>query len=261
MPNEIEKHLLPEEKELQLKQKELDNLSEILAVKELELNDLIFEINRFSARYYSTVLARYQILDELKAQIAEIIANKAPHNFKLKQKAEEAKQQAQETKEEAEAFSESAKDKTDFNHTSEELEKLYRTAARTVHPDKAANEKDRLLRERLMKEANKAYEKGDTEKLKSVLEEYKSSPESVYGEGPGAELIRIIRIISQVKKRIEQIELEINEYKLGKIYEIILKVKEAEKEGKDYLKAVAKKVDAEIQAYQEELANLLKKAV
>ena len=261
MPNEIEKRLLPEERELLIKQKELESLSEVLAAKELELNDLIFEINRFSARYYSTILVKYQILDDLKAAIAEIIANKDPQNLNLKQKAGEARKQAQETKEESEAFSDSAKKEKDFIHPTDEMKKFYRTAAKAIHPDKAFNEKDRLLREKLMKEANEAYEKGDIDKLQKVLEEYKSSPESVSGEGTGAELIRIIRIIAQVEKRIEQIEQEIDEYKLGKMYEIMQKVKEAEKEGKDYLKTVAKKIDEEIHAYREELADLIKEAV
>lgn len=52
------------------------------------------------------------------------------------------------------------------------LKELYLEAVNRVHPDRAANEADRALRERLMKEANAAFERGDAETLRKVLEEY-----------------------------------------------------------------------------------------
>ena len=49
----------------------------------------------------------------------------------------------------------------------------------------------------LMTEANAAYERGDAETLRRILEEYESSPESVKGVGVAADLVRVIRQIKQ----------------------------------------------------------------
>ena len=53
------------------------------------------------------------------------------------------------------------------------LRELYLEVVNKIHPDRAANEADLALRERLMKEANAAFERGDAETLQRVLEEYK----------------------------------------------------------------------------------------
>ena len=55
---------------------------------------------------------------------------------------------------------------------SPELRELYLAVVNKIHPDRAANEADLALRERLMKEANAAFERGDAERLRRVLEQY-----------------------------------------------------------------------------------------
>ena len=55
------------------------------------------------------------------------------------------------------------------------LREQYLDVVNQIHPDRAANEADLALRERLMKEANAAFERGDTETLHRVLEEYRST--------------------------------------------------------------------------------------
>jgi hypothetical protein len=54
------------------------------------------------------------------------------------------------------------------------LRELYLDVVKQIHPDHASSEADRVLRERLTKEANAAYERDDDETLRRVLEEYKS---------------------------------------------------------------------------------------
>ena len=58
--------------------------------------------------------------------------------------------------------------------SSSELRELYLGVANQIHPDRAANERDLALRERLMKDANAAFERGDADTLRRVLEEYRS---------------------------------------------------------------------------------------
>jgi hypothetical protein len=55
------------------------------------------------------------------------------------------------------------------------LRELYLEVANTIHPDRASSEADLSLRERLMKEANLAFERGDAKMLRRVLEEYRGA--------------------------------------------------------------------------------------
>lgn len=52
---------------------------------------------------------------------------------------------------------------------------LYLEVVNNIHPDRATNKLDLALRERLMKAANAAFERGDAESLRKILEEYKSA--------------------------------------------------------------------------------------
>lgn len=55
------------------------------------------------------------------------------------------------------------------------LRELYLDVVKHIHPDRAANEADRTLRERLTKDANVAFSQGDVGRLRSILEEYSCS--------------------------------------------------------------------------------------
>jgi len=55
------------------------------------------------------------------------------------------------------------------------LREQYLEVVNNIHPDRAANEADLALRERLTKEANAAFERGDAETLRRVLEEYRGA--------------------------------------------------------------------------------------
>jgi len=52
------------------------------------------------------------------------------------------------------------------------LRELYLEVVKQIHPDRALNEQDEALRERLMKEANAAFKRGDTNDLRRILQEY-----------------------------------------------------------------------------------------
>jgi hypothetical protein len=61
---------------------------------------------------------------------------------------------------------------------SPDLRSLYLETVNRIHPDRASSEEDRTVRERLMKEANAAFERGDAATLRRVLEEYRSTAKS-----------------------------------------------------------------------------------
>jgi hypothetical protein len=108
------------------------------------------------------------------------------------------------------------------------------------------DEADRAQRERLMAEANRAYQRGDVDALRRILEEYEASPESVQGTGVAADLIRVIRQIKQLQKRLVQIELEITSLGASDIAKLKVKAEEVSKQGGNLLAEMAQDVKGRI---------------
>ena len=246
----------PEEAELSGKKAELKELSDILADKELDLEDLKLTIMKFQHRYYSEVGKKYVELDELRAQIAELKSRQRPQDHKMSREAIKARTQARKVAEEyADSDIESQTDsKTD--EESAEAKSLYRKIASIIHPDKTIDDNSRHLRTRLMAELNEAYARKDIAKMQDILDKWYESPETVSGEGTGAELVRTIRAIAQIKRRISEIETEISGIMISDIYELMVKVHGADLVGRNILAEMSVCIDTEIQDARNELAGL-----
>jgi len=253
MSTEIVHRQTPEEEELARKRAELDALEAELAERELDLATLLSELHRFELHYLRVVGVRYAELDELQAQIAEARARQTPDDPLARQEATKARARAEESAETAGAAKGRAPELR--FQPSEKLRKLFREVARCVHPDLATSEEERARRTRLMAEANGAYEKGDEARLEAILREWETSPESVPGEGPGAELVRVIRKIAQVHTRLDAIDAEVARLKESPLWTLKAKVEGAEAEGRDLLAEMAAAVDRQIADAREELAR------
>ena len=248
----------PEEAELAAKKAELERLSEVLAEKELNLAELKLAVARFQHRYFSVVGRKYVELDELRAQMAELKAEKRPDDKELSQEAIRARTQARKTAEEYEAVSNEPQTDPLRSGKSEDIKKLYRKIASVIHPDKATDEKARHLRTRLMAELNEAYARKDITRMQSILDRWQESPEAVSGEGIAAELVRTIRAIAQIKRRISEIEAEISEIMVSDIHVLMVKVRDEDLAGRDILAEMSDLIDSEIQRARDELSRLNK---
>ena len=241
MSREIVKKLTPEEEELLRKREELAGVRGALAERELELADLRTQLKSFEGRYLRQVGVLYAELDDWEAKIAEIEASLRPSPT-ASQQAQETRKRAEETHEATHGEASKARD----FQPSADLKSLFRETAKRLHPDFAKDEADRLLRTRLMAQANAAYSQGDAEALQRILDEFGNSPESVQGEGVGAELVRIIRQIHQARKNIAAIENELSSLRASEIAQLKQDVEKAEKEGRDLLAELAASVQAKI---------------
>jgi hypothetical protein len=242
----------PEEEEVRLRKLELELLQRALIEKELYLAGLRGELVAFEKLYIKTVGALYAELDEIEAQIAELIAHQTPENEKTRTAAGQARRKAEDSKS---TVGELALDIRKNFKPSQELKDLYREVARRIHPDLATGEADRARRQKLMAQANRAYEQGDEALLRVILEEYEASPEAVLGEGAAAELVRIIRKIAQVKRRISDIDREASDIVASELFELRKKVTEGTELGRDVLKEMASAINSQIAARQAELLN------
>ena len=233
----------PEERELARKREEQAVLETELAERELRSANLRAELGAFERRYLHFVGLRYADLDDLKAEIAERLAKEQPENERLQRLAQIARAGANETKSSA---GEDSKDEPAAFESSPEMKRLYREVAKRVHPDLTSDRDDRAKRQQLMAEANDAYERGDEARLEKILTEYECSPEAVQGEGAGAELIRVIRRISQARGRLSEIEAEMQELLRSDLYQLKSRIDEAQKHGRDVLKEMIEKVEEQI---------------
>jgi regulator of replication initiation timing len=245
----------PEDDELRLKRSELEDLQKDLVEKELQLTGLRAELAAFERLYLKTVGVLYAELDEIEARIAELVASRTASDADAQATARQARQKAAESHS---AVGEAALQVGKRSGPTPELKNLYREVARRIHPDLGTDETDRSRRQQFMTQANRAYEDGDEARLRSILEEYDSSPDTVAGDGIGADLVRVIRKISQVKRRLTEIDEELNRFVQSELMDLKNRVEEGTKHGREVLAEMANAVCRRIDEARERLSSLSK---
>ena len=233
----------PEEEELQQKRQELGDLERQLIERELQLVSLRRELAEFERLYVEKVGARYAELDEVEAQIAELSGAPCPWRCRS---AECGARRAQAGRRIAGQCRRQHHEECERRSSPPSLKSLYREVAKRIHPDLAVDQNDRALRQRLMAEANRAYEIGDEARLRAILEEYESSPDAVFGDGAGAELVRVIRQIAQVRRRLTEIDAETKGVAESELSELKSRVDEGSRQGRDILGEMASAVNSRI---------------
>ena len=233
--------LSPEDEELAAKREELTRLETQLAEQELSLASLKAELASFEGLYLRRVGVLYAELDEWNARIAELHA-KQSGTSEAEAEAASARTQAEESYSTAHGKAAEVQPFT----PSPELKKLYREAAKWVHPDTAHDEADRVRREHLMQQVNAAYVAGDEEALRRIMAEQESSPDAVQGSGVGADLIRVLRQLKQVRNRIAALEIEIRSLSETDIAKLKAKADFSASEGRDLLTEMAASVQVRV---------------
>jgi chromosome segregation ATPase len=241
----------PEDQELARKREELTALETELAERELRAANLRAELGAFERQYLHVVGSRYAELDNLKAELAEKLAKAQPDNERAQQAAREAREQANETQ--ACAGKKAEQEPRAFKATPE-LKRLYREVAKRIHPDLTSDGDDRSKREQLMADANHAYECGDETSLVKILTAYECSPEAVKGAGTGADLVRVIRSVSQAQNRLAEIEAELEELSRSGLSQLKSRVDASARDGRDVFREVVRKVESQIALVKQQMA-------
>ncbi len=136
-----------------------------------------------------------------------------------------------------------------------ELKRLYREAARQVHPDTATNEEDRARRERSMQEVNAAYAAGDEDALRRIVMDSEYCPEAVEGSGTATELVRVLRQLRQIRNRLSVIELDITDLSKSDMGRLRAKAETAALEGRDLLAEMALKIQSQLDEFRRRFAH------
>ena len=253
MPNSLIPTQSPEERELQRQLGELATIQSDLAQSELDLATKQTSLRSFETRYLSKIGTRLARLDQIIFSIAEHRAKRSPQDNKLNSDAEKARSRA---KASADTVRGLDPDAAKEFHPSEELKKLYRQAARKVHPDLGSSETDRARRDVSMRQLNDAYERGDIEAIRGIIAEFEADPNAIQGEDIAARLIRTIRMIAQVRRRIDQIVVVLQTIEKSDIYQLYMKAEQTRAQGKDLLFSMAEQLDEEIALAMANLGQL-----
>ena len=240
-------------------QAEFEALSRELTDRELELATLENELSVFEMHYARIVGLLFAELDFLDREIARELYRLNPEE-KYQQGFKEAERKAQASQEAVNGKTDQDKQQTYI--PSKEMKNLYRKVAKTVHPDFAVNEAERAFRTALMARANEAYKNGDKETLEQILYEWEHRDGNLFNqEDELSEQNQLERKIAQIKTRLKQIKARIVEIKKSDLYQLMLKVKRAERYGRDLMEEMAVDLRRRIQEAQKLLDSLKQQKV
>lgn len=261
----------PLEEELAHKTRELAILQGVLADQELFLANLHAELAAFRVRYLREVGSLYAELDDWSEQLAAWLStNSGEEDSGFSDqgwKARICELAGEFPREEMPSLGRQSRaggtgvlpsieddNSTQEFHAPASLKSLYREVAKRVHPDLAADESDRRMREQLMKRANEAYQRGDHETLRQILDEYENSPESVQGCDLASKLARVSRQITQVNTRLSQIDRDIEKLTNSDMGRLKTRSDEAFAMGKDLLAEMAADLRGRVEIARRELS-------
>ena len=242
--------MLPEEKELARLEAEQAELKEQVSSAELALETVKTETAHFQHRYYQTVGRLYAQLDDLDAQISHLRMQQAPDDAALKTAATTAKDRAQKSAEEAGLAGNRPEPPPVITPS---LKQAYRQAVKLIHPDLATTEHERVRRTKLMAVVNVAYERGDQKGIEKIIEDFGKDPEAIVGEDTASRLIKAIRRIEQLRRRLAELQHELETYKRSESFRLRQTIEKAEAIGSDPLGDLVKELMHEISERQNTL--------
>jgi len=231
--------MLPEEQELARLESEQSQLTEQVAAAELERETLRADISRFQRRYYDTVGRLYVELDEVIASLTRKQAEAMPDDTDVQAQAQDAEEQARRSAEEAGLIEALPLPPPEITP---DCKQAYRKAAMMMHPDRATTEQEAKRRTHLMAQVNVAYERGDLKAIEKLMLEFGHDPEAVEGEDVGSRIVKTIRRIAQLRRRMGEIQQELEAQRQTEIYQLKTTIEEAESLGGDPLGDLARQL-------------------
>ena len=226
-------------------------LAEQVISAELELETAKTETAQFQRRYYEMVGRFYAQLDELDAQIANAQAGLSPDDAAAQDHAQAAQEQARKSAEEAGLIE--AQPLPPLVITPQ-LKQAFRRAAMMMHPDRATTEPERLRRHGLMIKLNLAYERGDQQAIENLVLEFIQDPvmqeiedpELIADQGVELRVLTTIRRTGQLRRRMDEIQEELQEKTQSDIFKLKITIERAELRGGDPLGDLAEQLLQEL---------------
>jgi hypothetical protein len=263
----LELYVGPIAAELAHRRAELAVLRQRLAEREAELADFEAALSDFEMEYRRALGQRYAVLDDLAEQVEQ--AKKLDRSGRAgsgdrhhgEQRADgDADRDGDgpdgDGQNWAWAWGEREPEHEFHRIVSSEAKRLFRLLARRIHPDLARDPAERERRTNLMVAANHAYEQGDIETLRHLLDEWDASPDSVAGSSPASELERIVRHVARIQTRMEVLDKRFANLESSAMGWLRRRVDKAASEGWDLLSHMVKELDRQIAEARVELERI-----
>ena len=93
---------------------------------------------------------------------------------------------------------------------------------------------------------NLAYEKGDQKAIEKLMLEFGQDPEAIAGEDVASRIVKAIRRIAQLRRRLGEIQQELEAQKQTEIYQLKTTIEETEAMGGDPLGDLAQQLLQEL---------------
>jgi hypothetical protein len=263
----LELYVGPIAAELAHKQAELAVLRRGLAARKAELAGFEAELKEFEIRYRRVLGHRYAILDDLADQLDQARVGRLADGGGLADGEDgdggdggrggtDRDGMDDDGQNWAWAWGDREPEPELRRIVSAEAKRLFRMLARLIHPDLAREPGERERRTNLMVAANSAYEQGDLETLRHLLDEWEQSPDSVVGSTPSAELKRTIRQIVRVCDRLNVLDRRFATLESSAMGWLRRRVDKAAGEGWDLLAHMVKELDRQISEARLELERI-----
>jgi hypothetical protein len=208
-------------------------LDVLLAARSAEVARVETDLAAFKISYRHKVGLLHEELDELELKISEIELGEIARRLESEGR-------------DPEIGSSAPKSDSGPRYTSDAVRKLFRDVAKVIHPDLAHDDHARDRRHSLMIEANRAYELGDEERLRSILHAWERSPEAVQGSGDEATRLRLERRIAQIEQQLEGFDGDLAELRESPLWKLKVMVDEASSRGKDLVGDMVKRLKRDI---------------
>jgi len=223
------------------RREELAALEAEIAQREPFLAQIQADLLQFERLYLGVVGSRYDDLAKIEQEIARLQGLTPEEDLSEEQ--------------EGASLGEDAVGCGQNRFHAEKLKRLYREVARKFHPDLVQCEIERHHRHQLMVEANHAYQSGAEDRLHELLvagetlEVASQTPQS-------AEMIVLLRRISESRSLLSTIEANIDEILSSELFKLKQRVAVADTVGVNLLDELVSQVDRQIRKANNRLEHL-----
>lgn len=230
-------------------------LRETIAGRELEVRELKDHRARFSAQQDAVLSPLRARLAEIESQILLRALEESGDDPEIRRQYAQWKRDTAEHERRArEAAAERMRPAP-----SDDLRATYRRVARLVHPDLAVDDIDRELRDRLMRDANAAFEQRDGTRLQQLLDMYGDMTrdnETVLDDLSSDRIEVLERIVAACRSRLDELGALIDELTSDMLYALMIKADQATDAGVDLLEGMAAVLRNQIDGALERLAGM-----
>ena len=122
---------------------------------------------------------------------------------------------------------------TNRSEPTDDLKRVFRDLAKTIHPDLAMDEPARYRRHSLMAEANRAYAERDADRLRLILRAWERNPDALFDDSSEDAQLRVSRRVVEIDQRLIEIDAELAELRRTAIWRLKGKIDQARAQGWD----------------------------